>query len=290
MEEKKKRILSSILIGKNKVDKYLNEYKNLTNDNKMKFDIDIQNSINSKFEQFQINLYNYARSIVDKSEYFENSNKIVLLFNEVIVPKNLKQQSKKYTFFALYRAFRNKNEHYDKINCEEEYIIFKTSISKEKFFQLYDVCNEILNCELNKLEESEILNFVLSNIEIRTYYEKTIIAMESANEKGRKELSNIYNFNRMMIEYFKNVDFKNITIEQLDYICYRLKKYLLSDEYKEEFIKRYGLNLYNEILNMYNDDNSSFEEDKKRISSYFNQIYEIEKQYNKNEKNEPNKP
>ncbi len=114
--------------------------------------------------------------------------------------------------------------------------------------------------------------------------------MESANEKGRKELSNIYNFNRMMIEYFKNVDFKNITIEQLDYICYRLKKYLLSDEYKEEFIKRYGLNLYNEILNMYNDDNSSFEEDKKRISSYFNQIYEIEKQYNKNEKNEPNKP
>ncbi len=290
MEEKKKRILSSILIGKNKVDKYLNEYKNLTNDNKMKFDIDIQNSINSKFEQFQINLYNYARSIVDKSEYFENSNKIVLLFNEVIVPKNLKQQSKKYTFFALYRAFRNKNEHYDKINCEEEYIIFKTSISKEKFFQLYDVCNEILNCELNKLEESEILNFVLSNIEIRTSYEKTIIAMESANEKGRKELSNIYNFNRMMIEYFKNVDFKNITIEQLDYICYRLKKYLLSDEYKEEFIKRYGLNLYNEILNMYNDDNSSFEEDKKRISSYFNQIYEIEKQYNKNEKNESNKP
>ena len=90
MEEKKKRILSSILIGKNKVDKYLNEYKNLTNDNKIKFDIDIQNSINSKFEQFQINLYNYARSIVDKSEYFENSNKIVLLFNEVIVPKNLK--------------------------------------------------------------------------------------------------------------------------------------------------------------------------------------------------------
>lgn len=287
MEEKKKRILSSILIGKNKVDKYLNDYKSLTNDNKIKFDIDVQNSINSKFEQFQINLYNYARSIVDKSEYFENSNKIVLLFNEVIVPKNLKQQSKKYTFFDLYRAFRNKNEHYDKINCEEEYIIFKTSISKEKFFQLYDVCNEILNCELNKLEESELLNFVLSNIEIRASYEKSIIAMESANEKGKKEFPNVYNLNRLMIEDFKNVDFENITIEQLDYIYFKLKDYLLSGEYKEEFIKRYGLNLYNEVLNMYNDDDSSFEEDKKRISSYFNQIYEIEKQYNKNEKNEP---
>lgn len=287
MEEKKKRILSSILIGKNKVDRYLNDYKKLINDVQMKFDIDVQNNINSKFEQFQINLYNYARSIVDKSEYFENSNKIDLLFNEVIVPKNLKQQSIKYSFFDLYRAFRNKNEHYDKINCEDEYIIFKTSISKEKFFQLYDVCNEILNYELNKLEENELINFILSNIEIRASYEKSIIAMESANEKGKKEFPNIYNLNRLMIEDFKNIDYENITIEQLDYIYFKLKDYLLSDEYKEEFIKRYGLNLYNEVLNMYNDDDSSFEEDKKRISSYFNQIYEIERQYNENEKNEP---
>lgn len=287
MEEKKKRILSSILIGKNKVDRYLNDYKKLINDVQMKFDIDVQNNINSKFEQFQINLYNYARSIVDKSEYFENSNKIDLLFNEVIVPKNLKQQSIKYSFFDLYRAFRNKNEHYDKINCEDEYIIFKTSISKEKFFQLYDVCNEILNYELNKLEENELINFILSNIEIRASYEKSIIAMESANEKGKKEFPNIYNLNRLMIEDFKNIDFENITIEQLDYIYFKLKDYLLSDEYKEEFIKRYGLNLYNEVLNMYNDDDSSFEEDKKRISSYFNQIYEIERQYNENEKNKP---
>lgn len=287
MEEKKKRILSSILIGKNKVDRYLNDYKKLINDIQMKFDIDVQNNINSKFEQFQINLYNYARSIVDKSEYFENSNKIDLLFNEVIVPKNLKQQSIKYSFFDLYRAFRNKNEHYDKINCEDEYIIFKTSISKEKFFQLYDVCNEILNYELNKLEENELINFILSNIEIRASYEKSIIAMESTNEKGKKEFPNIYNLNRLMIEDFKNIDFENITIEQLDYIYFKLKDYLLSDEYKEEFIKRYGLNLYNEVLNMYNDNDSSFEEDKKRISSYFNQIYEIERQYNENEKNEP---
>lgn len=201
--------------------------------------------------------------------------------------KKLKPNSnKKYTFFDLYRAFRNKNAHYDKLNCEEEYIIFKTSIDKEKFFQLYAVCNEVLNCELNRLEKSEILNFILSNIEIRTSYEKSIISMESANEKGKKEFSSIYNLNRLMIEDFKNIDFENITIEQLDNIWFKLKDYLLSAEYKEEFIKRYGLNLYNEILNMYNDDTSSFEEDKKRISSYFSQIYEIEKQYNKDEKNE----
>ena len=47
MEENKKRILSSILTGKSKVDKYLNDYKSLTNDINMNFDIDTQNNINS---------------------------------------------------------------------------------------------------------------------------------------------------------------------------------------------------------------------------------------------------
>lgn len=285
MEEKKKHILSSILIGKNKVDKYLNEYKRLINNIQKKFDTDIQNDINSKFEQFQINLYNYARAIVDKKEYFENAHKLECLFNETIISKNLKYQSKEYIFAELYRAFRNKNEHYDKVNCEEEYIIFKTSIDKEKFFRLYDVCNYVLNYELNKLQKNELLDFILSNIEIRVSYEKSIIVLEEANEKNKNEFPNIYEFNRLMIEDFKNIDFKNTTIEQLDYIYFKLKDYLLSKEYKEEFIKRYGLNLYKELLNMYNDDTSSFEDDKKRINNYFNQIYEIEKQY-KNEKNE----
>lgn len=285
MEEKKKHILSSILIGKNKVDKYLNEYKRLINNIQKKFDTDIQNDINSKFEQFQINLYNYARAIVDKKEYFENAHKLECLFNETIISKNLKCQSKEYIFAELYRAFRNKNEHYDKVNCEEEYIIFKTSIDKEKFFRLYDVCNYVLNYELNKLQKNELLDFILSNIEIRVSYEKSIIVLEEANEKNKNEFQNIYEFNRLMIEDFKNIDFKNTTIEQLDYIYFKLKDYLLSKEYKEEFIKRYGLNLYKELLNMYNDDTSSFEDDKKRINNYFNQIYEIEKQY-KSEKNE----
>ena len=251
MEEKKKHILSSILIGKNKVDKYLNEYKRLINNIQKKFDTDIQNDINSKFEQFQINLYNYARAIVDKKEYFENAHKLECLFNETIISKNLKCQSKEYIFAELYRAFRNKNEHYDKVNCEEEYIIFKTSIDKEKFFRLYDVCNYVLNYELNKLQKNELLDFILSNIEIRVSYEKSIIVLEEANEKNKNEFQNIYEFNRLMIEDFKNIDFKNTTIEQLDYIYFKLKDYLLSKEYKEEFIKRYGLNLYKELLNVY---------------------------------------
>ena len=40
MEENKKQILSSILTGKSKVDKYLNDYKNLINDINVNFDID----------------------------------------------------------------------------------------------------------------------------------------------------------------------------------------------------------------------------------------------------------
>ena len=61
MEENKKRILSSILTGKSKVDKYLNDYKSLKNNINLNFDIDTQNNINSKFEQFQINLYNHIQ-------------------------------------------------------------------------------------------------------------------------------------------------------------------------------------------------------------------------------------
>ena len=48
-----------------------------------------------------------------------------------------------------------------------------------------------------------MLNFILSNIEIRTSYEKSIISMESANEKGKKEFPSIYNLNCLMIEDFK---------------------------------------------------------------------------------------
>ena len=131
MVEEKKKVLSSILNGKIKVSKSLEEYKNVVNDIK---NIDYQSNLNVKFEQFQIALYNYSRAITDQKKYFELSGKIEKIFNKIIIPNSDEYSSRKYTFFDLYRAFRNRNEHYDKINCETEYIIFKTSILKDLGF------------------------------------------------------------------------------------------------------------------------------------------------------------
>lgn len=278
MVEEKKKVLSSILNGKIKVSKSLEEYKNVVNDIK---NIDYQSNLNVKFEQFQIALYSYSRAIMDQKKYFELSGKIEKIFNKIIIPNSDEYSSRKYTFFDLYRAFRNRNEHYDKINCETEYIIFKTSILKDVFFRLYEVCNEVLYYELNKLTYEEIISFLLSNIEIKTNYEKVKIALRKSNEENKDKNPNIYNEIKNLLKDFSGIDLDNITIEQLDYICNKFKSYILSENYKKEFVNRYGINLYEELLKIYNDD-SSLEMDKYIINDFFQKIYLIEKQNNNN--------
>lgn len=278
MVEEKKKVLSSILNGKIKVSKSLEEYKNVVNDIK---NIDYQSNLNVKFEQFQIALYNYSRAITDQKKYFELSGKIEKIFNKIIIPNSDEYSSRKYTFFDLYRAFRNRNEHYDKINCETEYIIFKTSILKDVFFRLYEVCNEVLDYELNKLTYEEIISFLLSNIEIKTNYEKVKIALRKSNEENKDKNPNIYNEIKNLLKDFSGIDLDNITIEQLDYICNKFKSYILSENYKKEFVNIYGINLYEELLKIYNDD-FSLEMDKYIINDFFQKIYLIEKQNNNN--------
>ena len=278
MVEEKKKVLSSILNGKIKVSKSLEEYKNVVNDIK---NIDYQSNLNVKFEQFQIALYNYSRAITDQKKYFELSGKIEKIFNKIIIPNSDEYSSRKYTFFDLYRAFRNRNEHYDKINCETEYIIFKTSILKDVFFRLYEVCNEVLDYELNKLTYEEIISFLLSNIEIKTNYEKAKIALKKSSEENKDKNPNIYNEIKNLLKDFSGIDLDNITIEQLDYICNKFKSYILSENYKKEFVNRYGINLYEELLKIYNDD-FSLEMDKYIINDFFQKIYLIEKQNNNN--------
>lgn len=130
--KKRKKRLFSVLNGKIKVDKYLNEFQNIEKQLKDKFDLDVQASFNRAYEQFQINLYYFFRSYKEQNKYFED----------------------------LFNSFRNRNEHYDKINREEEYILFKTSISREQLMELYNCCFEVLNTELNKLDFDDVIKFV----------------------------------------------------------------------------------------------------------------------------------
>lgn len=280
MDETKKKVLFSILNGKIKVDKYLNEFKNLENKLNEKFEIEIQGSLNKAYEQFEINLYNLFRSIKDKSKYFEDYNKLDLIINKPIKPKTWKKISTKYTFEELFNSFRNMNEHYDKINREEEYILFKTSVSREQLTELYNCCCEVLNTELNKLNLDDAIKFVFSNTEVKSSFAMYINNAIQTNEQSKKQYPKIYELNNKMINQFKEINFDVISLDEFDNIYYQLKEFLLNNDYKKEFTSRYGVELYNSMLDFYENEDLSFEEYKIRINYFFNKIYEIEKQLN----------
>ena len=105
--------------------------------------------------------------------------------------------------------------------------------------------------------------------------------MRKSNEENKDKNPNIYNEIKNLLKDFSGIDLDNITIEQLDYICNKFKSYILSENYKKEFVNRYGINLYEELLKIYNDD-FSLEMDKYIINDFFQKIYLIEKQNNNN--------
>lgn len=275
MDTIKKKVLSSILNGKNKVTKSLNNYLSIEKNQNDKFDLDSQIYLKSCYEEFQINLYNYYRSIKDKKNYFEKYNLIEKILNKTVIPKSWKETTINYTFDDLFRAFRNKMEHYDKINCEEEYTLFKTSITKEQLINLYNCCNQVLDKELSKLNEDEILNFITSNSEIKVSFDILLTNIIEINEKNKIQYPIIYELNNTMIELFKNINLDMITMDEFDDIYYKLNELLENRDYKDEFIKIYGLDLYDYLLNMYNDENTTFEEDRQNFKYFLQEIFKI---------------
>ena len=286
MDDKKKKTLFSILNGKNKVDKYLNEFQCIEKQLKDKFDLDVRASFNRVYEQFQINLYNFFRSFKDQNVYFDDYNKIESIISKPVELRTWKEVSTKYTFEELFNSFRNRNEHYDKINKEEEYILFKTSISREQLIELYNCCCEVLNTELNKLDFDDVIKFVFSNTELKSSFAMYINSAIQTNEQSRNQYPKIYELNDKMINQFKEMDLDMMNLKKFNDLYYQLKEYLLDEEFKNEFISRYGRELYNSMLESYESEDSTFEEDKLKINFFFNRIYEIENQLNSKIENE----
>lgn len=271
----KKKVLASILNGKNKVSESLNSYLLIEKNQKEKFDLDLQNDLKKFYEEFQINLYNYYRSIKDKKDYFEDYNLIREIMDNPIMIKSWRNTKSDYTFDDLFRVFRNKKEHYDKINCEEEYALFKTSITKEQLIELYNCCNKVLDKELSKLTEDEILNFITANPEIKVSFDIVLTNIIETNEKNKAKYPAIYELNNIMIEMFKKINLESITMDELDNIYYKLNELLKNGKYKYEFVKMYGLDLYNYLLSMYKDDNTTFEDDKQKFNHFLQEILKI---------------
>ena len=277
MDTIKKKVLASILNGKSKVSKSLDSYLLIEKKLKEKFDLDLQVDLNSFYEEFQIDLYNYYRSIKDKKVYFEDYNLIKDIMDTPINIKSWKNIKTNYTFDDLFRAFRNKKEHYDKINCEEEYTLFKSSITKEQLMDLYNCCNKVLDKELSKLNKDEILNFVTANPEMKALIDIFLTNSIEINEKNKEKNHVIYELNNIMIEMFKKVDPDSVTLNELGDNYYKIYELLKNKDYKYELVKMYGINLYNYLLNMYKDNNTTFEEDKQKLNYFLQEILKVSK-------------
>lgn len=153
--------------------------------------------------------------------------------------------------------------------------MFKTSVTKNQLIDLYNCCNQVLYKELSKLGEDEFLNFITSNSEIKISFDILLTNIIETNEKNKAMYPTIYELNNIMIELFKNINLETITMNELDNIYYELNDLLKKEVYKDEFVKLYGLDLYNYLLNMYKDENSTFEDDKQKLNYFFSEVLEI---------------
>lgn len=275
MDQKKKEVLFSILNGKLKVEESLKESERLERELKGKFDLDKQNKFNKAYDQFKINLCNFYRAIRDKKEYFEDYDKIEEIVNKPVKLRTWKEEETLYTLDNLLGVFRNRNEHYDKIDQESQYILFKTSVTKEQLMELYSCCNEVLNKEINKLNEEDIPKYIFSNPELKSAFNNAIMNVIESNDKAKEQMPELYEFNFDIIEFFKNINFDTMTAEEFENVYNKIKEYLHDEKYKKIFIDRYGIKLYNHLIDMYESEDSSDEEDKKKVNYFFNEILKI---------------
>lgn len=281
MDPKVKKILSSILMGQTKVFSSLRKYQDLELKLKDRFDCNISAEKEESYNQFKINLFNYYRSISDQKKYFEEYEKVSRIINKTIDLGD--DMEKSYTFDTLFRAFRNLNEHYDKTNCENEYELFQKYISKDDLLKLFNCCNEVLDHELKKLTDDELLSLIFMDTKVKTSYSLALDKLAESNENAKGQSEELYSLNAKMIEKFKIVLSSNVSAEDMDEISKSLELYLANPTYKDMFVNRYGIELYDFLVNMYSDDDSNIEQDKEKLNYILNATCEIEKNIKNNE-------
>lgn len=281
MDSKVKKILSSILMGQTKVFSCLRKFQDLELRLKDRFDYNISVEKEESYNQFKINLFNYYRSISDQKKYFEEYEKVSRIINKTIVLDD--DMEKSYTFDTLFRAFRNLNEHYDKTNCETEYELFQKYISKDDLLELFKCCNEVLNHELKKLTADELLSLFFMDTKVKTSYSLALDKLAESNENAKEQSKELYSLNVKMIEKYRTILSSDISLDNMDEIFKSLELYLANPTYKDMFVNRYGIELYDYLVNMFTDDDSNIEQDKEKLNYILNATCEIEKNIKNNE-------
>ena len=155
--------------------------------------------------------------------------------------------------------------------------MFKNNVSFELLEKLYNTCNKVLNTELEKLNQNELVSILLGNVDIKASFEKMITNMIITNEKNKNQYPENYILNNEILSIFKTINFDDITLDQIDNIYFSIEKYLLDETYKNIFIENYGFKTYDDFIKLCNsEDFNTIEEDMIKISNILNEIYEIE--------------
>lgn len=214
MKQKKIKTLISLLNARERTKRNLKRYNELCNKKQLdsSFQLEIRDTLNS----FKINLYNYIRAIKDKKEYFDKYSNLASELDKEVGSLIANLSDKTYTVYELYSVYRNRYEHPSKIDSDEQYAIFHTSISQEKFVQLFDVCNNVVDFELSKLIPEEIQSMILGNPETIISIQKLILHLDKQNENGKKAYPDLYQQSKLLLEKLKKISVDNLTENLID--------------------------------------------------------------------------
>ncbi len=267
MKQKKIKTLITLLNARERTKRALKRYDELYS--KQALNLTFQSEIQDTLNYFKINLYNYIRAIKDKKEYFDKYQKLESELNKKAIPLNAESLNSTYTIYELYSVYRNRYEHPNKIDDADQYTIFHTSIPQKEFIQLFHICNNVVDFELNKLTSVEIKSMILENPETIISIQKSVLHLDKQNEKEKEEHLELYQQNKMLLQKLKNINFNNLTENLIDEIYEEFKNYFLNTYFKKEFVEYYGETMYKKLLEIYNNENGSTKQIVQEIQTFY---------------------
>ena len=267
MKQKKIKTLITLLNARERTKRALKRYDELYSKQALNltFQLEIQDTLN----YFKINLYNYIRAIKDKKEYFDKYQNLEFELNKKVIPLNAESLNSTYTIYELYSVYRNRYEHPNKIDDADQYTIFHISIPQKEFIQLFHICNNVVDFELNKLTSDEIKSMILENPETIISIQKSILHLDKQNEKEKEEHLELYQQNKMLLEKLKNINFNNLTENLTDDIYEEFKNYFFNTCFKKEFVEYYGETMYKKLLEIYSNENGSTKQIVQEIQNFY---------------------
>lgn len=252
MDRKLSRVMSSILEGRKKAVDAHKEYKDLLMNKPDIISFNYNSSVNKKYDEFRVKLYNYINAVKNKRPYFEKYILIEEKLNHI--PKGANGKN----VYLLLKAFRHKNEHPENIEYEEDYVLCIENITLEILEELLYLTNDVLENEFKNYEEDSILQIVLSNPDLvfgaKKFYNKMLEISKIKDEKYPE----IYDYNQELMAKLSDFDFKNLNFDSLESILEIIKPYIENPNVKkmlQNLMSERSFSQFEKIINFAEDMN-----------------------------------